>query len=313
MPTTSDALTAHQMIAREQRKLIRAGMSRGEALHAALRTIWPPKGDVPVSSVATTTTTPALRQDTAPVAVSMTPDQVDLLKRTIAKGATDDELRLFLHIANRTGLDPFAKQLHAVKRWDKTLGREVMSVQTGIDGYRLIAERTGKYAPGDEPSFVEDDKGRVVKATAYVKKLTADGTWHKVAASAHYAEYAQTTRDGTPTRFWKQMPHVMLAKVESESKAKPATLTGEQIQALRERATEAKHKRDDVLRWLKVGKLTEVKQADFEAIMQRLGDPAPLNQPITPEVVEREPGDETEQPAQVAATDEPADSQAIEL
>lgn len=290
---------------------------------------------------------PAVRTETTAVAVpGMTADQVDLLKRTIAKGATDDELQLFLHIANRTGLDPFARQLHAVKRYDRTLNREVMSVQTGIDGYRLIAERTGRYAPGDEPTFVED-KGTLVKATAYVKKLTADGTWHVVAASAYYAEYAQTTRDGKPTRFWSQMPHVMLAKVAEalalrrafpmelagiyttdemahaenpeprqarpKAEAKPATLTGEQVKALRERATEANHKRDDVLRWLKVGKLTEVKQADFEAIMQRLGDPAPLNQPLTPEVVEREPGDETEQPARVAATDEPADSQAIGL
>src|SRR6185437_13023824 len=95
--------------------------------------------------------------------------KVELIKRTIAKGCTNDELDLFLYQARRTGLDPLAKQIHAIKRWNNKENREVMSIQTGIDGFRLIADRTGQYAGSDDA--VLDDEKEPKKATITVYKM----------------------------------------------------------------------------------------------------------------------------------------------
>lgn len=132
-------------------------------------------------------------------------DKIQLLKNTVCKNATDDELQLFLHVCSRTGLDPFRNQIYAVKRGDK------MTIQTGIDGFRLIAERTGKYAPGKEPSYTYDVQGKLQSATSFLKKQTVDGTWHEVSATAFWSEYVQSF-GGKPSNFWQKMPHVMLSK-----------------------------------------------------------------------------------------------------
>jgi len=149
-----------------------------------------------------------------------TAEQIDLIKRTVANGTSNDELKLFLYMASRTGLDPFARQIYAIKRKGK------MTIQIGIDGYRVIADRTGRYAPGQEPAFNYDDEGKLKSATAYVKKLVAD-TWHEVAATAHWDEFYPG--DGELGFMWRRMPHTLLAKVaecQALRRAFPAELSG---------------------------------------------------------------------------------------
>ncbi len=160
--------------------------------------------------------------------------QVDLIKNTFCKGLLDEEFQLFLQVCKKTGLCPFSKQIYAVKRNDKKLGREVMTIQTSIDGYRLIADRTGCYCPGREPTFQYDKNGQLLSATSYVKKQTRDGTWHEISAIAFFSEYAQGFKDFNTgskklTAFWLDMPHNQLAKCAESlalRKAFPAELSG---------------------------------------------------------------------------------------
>ena len=164
------------------------------------------------------------------IAPAMTAEQVDLIKRTVCKGATNDELALFLHTAKRTGLDPLARQIHAVKRGG------VMAVQTGIDGYRLIADRTGNYAPGDVEVTMDAANKLPVSAKASVKKKVG-GEWHTVTATAYWSEYAV---ENSP--MWRKMPRLMLGKCAEAlalRRAFPAELSGLYTVEEMEQATDA--------------------------------------------------------------------------
>lgn len=152
----------------------------------------------------------------------MTDDQIGLIKRTIAKGASDDELAMFLAQCQRTGLDPFSRQIYWIKRGQQG------STQVSIDGFRVIAERSGEL-DGQEVQWC-DEQG--VWVDVWLQKsppaaarvlVYRKGCSHPFPGIAKWTEY----QAGGP--MWQKMPATMLAKCAEAlalRKAFPHQLSG---------------------------------------------------------------------------------------
>ena len=149
-------------------------------------------------------------------------DQIKPLCATVAPDATPDELAVFFWSAKRRGLDPFLKQIHFVKRRryrgrddnGKPVYESYAVHQTGIDGFRVIANRAkdpaGKLLlAGIKRGPIRDDKGQLIGAFAEVYRHD----WKEPArAEVLLEEYVQTDDKGAPTGLWRTKPQTMLEK-----------------------------------------------------------------------------------------------------
>jgi phage recombination protein Bet len=161
--------------------------------------------------------------------------QVAILRNLGVEKANRGDLALFFHVCKRTGLDPFARQVYMIERWTKDGPKQ--SIQTGIDGFRLIAQRTCERT---RETFGYED----------TQWCGPDGQWHDVwlapnppaaarvtvvrngqrfPAVALMSEYAQTKKDGSYTQMWATKGALMLAKCAEAAalrKAFPLDLSG---------------------------------------------------------------------------------------
>lgn len=165
----------------------------------------------------------------------------DLIREQLAPGASELEFEYFIQTARELGLSPLSREIYAVMRntsvqeGGQWVTRPKMTIQIGIDGFRSIGSRTGRFGGMRGPWWCgEDGQWRDVwlsdapPAAAKVEIVLAD-TRETVTGIATWREFRQITparpggrrKDGSsyPPRaekladMWEKMPSHMLAKV----------------------------------------------------------------------------------------------------
>lgn len=147
--------------------------------------------------------------------IEWTPDQISLVKKTVAKDATNDELSMFLHLAKTYGLDPFAKEIWFIKQGGQPL------MMTSRDGYLKIANEHPDFEglvsdvvyagdqferndSGVKHVYGMKDRGAPVGAYALIYRK---GRRFPVYVFAPYKDYAKGNN------VWRTYPHAMILKV----------------------------------------------------------------------------------------------------
>ena len=180
---------------------------------------------------------------TALTAIAIRDDQTtfdDLQRKALMHIGVDNagpaDLAVFFHTCKRTGLDPFARQIYMIRRDGK------QTMQTGIDGLRLVAQRTAERTGetfGYEDTLWCDENGIwkdvwLGEDAPRAAKVVVLRSGHRFPAVALYGEYVQTYRDKAtntqqPTKTWREKGALMLAKCAEAAalrKAFPMDLSG---------------------------------------------------------------------------------------
>ena len=144
--------------------------------------------------------------------------KLDLIKRTVAKGATNDEFQMFMHRANIYQLDPILKEIWFIKYDDKS----APNIMTSRDGYLAIANRNEHFDgmisdvvhENDEFEKMPDgavkhkytckDRGKIIGAYALGYR---DDRKMPIYTFAPYLEYKKNSNT------WNQYPSAMILKV----------------------------------------------------------------------------------------------------
>ncbi len=154
-----------------------------------------------------------------------TREEIDTIKRTVAKGATDDELRMFLHLASSYGLDPFARDVWFIK--DKS-GNPI--IMTSRDGYIKIANSHAAYDgieadvvyQGDRFRKIKDGVEHIYETKNRGNPVGAYAMVYRKDRSRPIYVYAPMNNYYRNSPVWRQYPHAMILKVAEAQALKRA-------------------------------------------------------------------------------------------
>jgi phage recombination protein Bet len=197
---------------------------------------------------------------------------------------TVPEMQLFAMVAHHTGLDPFTRQIYAIKRGGK------VTHQTGIDGYRSVAEGTHEYAGSDEATYETCDCGKDPKNHPAIARVVV----HRILPSGHIVDQVGVARwhelvpPSGQDQMWMKMPWNQLAKCAEANglrKAFPRVLGGVYI-AEEMQAETIDGQAQDVTSRPSVAERVAQRRAQIERPPEPATEPEPIEGSFTVEVPE---------------------------
>ena len=163
------------------------------------------------------------------------PEQMAALQQLGIRDVTRADLQMFLHYCQRTGLDPFSRQIYLIAR--NTRDGVKQTIQVGIDGYRVIAQRAAKrdgvtlnYGP---TIWYDDDEGKheiwVRREPPAAASVTVYRAGKPFPGVARFDSFAQRNKQGDLSGLWPTMGDHLIAKcaeAQALRKAFPHDLAG---------------------------------------------------------------------------------------
>lgn len=200
-----------------------------------------------------TETEMVIYNDQGDVMANYPPQLVDVIKSTVAKDSTDEELYMFLQIASMYNLNPFMKEIWFVKNKDGSF-----MIMTSRDGYLKIAKQDPQFHKCQSMAVYENDefevdmtmgevtnihhkfkqseRGKLIGAYAILKTKDHNNLISYMA----YKEYAKNTP------VWRSYPSAMIRKVaENDVLKRFANING--IQTVEDAPTEFQKRSKDFI------------------------------------------------------------------
>lgn len=138
------------------------------------------------------------------------------------KNATNADLAVFMHYCQKTGLDPFSRQIYMICRREKQGDQWVdkQTIQVGIDGFRVIRDRLAARAgveveyedtiwydsAGGEHTFWLSDEAPAGCRVVVLKN------GKRYPGVLRTASYMAVNKNGDPVSQWKTQPDHMIEK-----------------------------------------------------------------------------------------------------
>jgi phage recombination protein Bet len=145
--------------------------------------------------------------------------QLAALQQLGIRDVTKADMRVFMHYCQKTGLDPFARQIYMIGRKMKD-GSTRQTIQVGIDGFRVIAQRAARrdgavLSYGDTVWY--DGTGQPYDVWVYpdppaAAKVTVYRDGKPFPGIARFASFAAYGKDGKLTGLWPVMGDHLIAK-----------------------------------------------------------------------------------------------------